>query len=114
MIKQTLEEWQADMKRRFDSSDEVAFICPVCGTIATVKDHIDAGGIADVAPQQCIGRTTGKGGPWGRKAAECNDGCNWAAFGLFGNMGKGRIVIMPSGKEVQVFDFAPAEVQSNA
>jgi hypothetical protein len=43
MIKQTLEEWQSEMKARFSSLDEAAFICPACGRISTVKDHVDVG-----------------------------------------------------------------------
>lgn len=107
MIEQTLAEWQAEMISRFNSSAEVAFICPACGHIATVQDHIDAGGEKDDAPQECIGRTTGKGT---KNQTDEGNGCNWAAFGLFGTMGKGRRVIFPDGSSAEVFDFAPAEV----
>jgi hypothetical protein len=111
MIKKTLKEWQEEMKSRFGSREEVAFICPSCGKIATVKDHIDAGGESDYAPQQCIGRVNGKGD---RNGKDQGFGCNWAAYGFLGTLGKGRIVIMPDGKEVEVFDFATQEVSVNA
>jgi hypothetical protein len=34
-------------------------------------------------------------------------GCDWAAYGLFQTLGKGRVVIAEDGSEVPVFDFAP-------
>ncbi|WP_444811862.1 hypothetical protein ACQ0P7_04925, partial [Streptococcus canis] len=33
---------------------------------------------------------------------------NWAAYGLFGTMGKGRVVILPNEDKVEVFDFGGA------
>jgi hypothetical protein len=106
MLTQSLEEWRAEMKRRFPSRDEVAFVCPACGHIATIKDHIDAGGDWNDAPQACIGRTTGLGT---KNQKDEGNGCNWAAFGLLGTLGKGRKIEMPDGNVVEVFDFAPAK-----
>ena len=34
-------------------------------------------------------------------------GCDWAAYGLFGTLGKGRSVTTEDGNVVEVFDFAP-------
>lgn len=106
MIVQTLEEWQAEMRGRFTSMEEVAFICPACGHVATVKDHMAAGGKADDAPQGCIGRTNGKGSKNGK---DQGFGCNWAAYGLLGTMGKGRKIVFPDKHETEVFDFAKEE-----
>jgi hypothetical protein len=63
------------------------------------------------APQGCIGRTNGKGSNNGK---DQGFGCNWAAYGLLGTLGKGRTVIFSDGHESEVFDFAPTEVASNA
>ena len=105
MIEQKIGDWQSEMKNRFKTKDEVAFVCPACGRIATIKNHVDAGGTEDGAPQQCVGRVNGKGDKHGK---DQGFGCNWAAFGLFGTMGKGRKVIFPdNSKGVEVFDFAP-------
>lgn len=52
-----------------------------------------------------IGRFTGKGIP----QKNSKDGCNWAAYGLLGTLGKGDIVKLPDGKEVEVFKMAEAE-----
>jgi hypothetical protein len=106
MTKQSLEDWQAEMKKRFSSSDEVAFICPACGRVATIKEHIDAGGTRDNAPQQCIGRTSGLGT---KNQTDKGNGCNWAAFGLFGAMGKGRQIVFPDNSSTEVFDFGKEE-----
>ena len=111
MTKQTLEEWQAEMKTRFESKNAVAFVCPACGKVATIKEHMEAGGKPDDAPQQCIGRTTGLGT---KNSKDEGNGCNWAAFGLFGTLGKGREVVFPDGKVVEVFDFVVQEVLANA
>lgn len=42
-----------------------------------------------------------------------SSGCNWAAYGFFGTMGKGRIVIADDGEEVEVFSFAEEEGEEN-
>lgn len=112
MIKQTHEEWLAELTSRFGSNKrKAAFICPACGHVATIQDHIDAGGDAGDAPQGCIGRTNGKGS---RDGKDLGFGCNWAAYGFFGTLGKGRKVVFHDGHETEVFDFAPAEVLTNA
>ncbi|MEY8355234.1 VVA0879 family protein [Lachnospiraceae bacterium 54-53] len=79
------------------------FICPACGHIQTVKEMEDAGRDPQNAYQECIGRYTGKGSP--REGD--TSGCNWTAYGLLGTLGRGRIVISETGREVEVFAFAP-------
>lgn len=111
MIKQTLEEWRAEMKKRFASKEDTSFTCPACGRVSTIKDFVDAGGKDEDAPQACIGRTNGKGSKNGKDEGF---GCNWAAYGLLGTLGKGRTVVFPDGHEAEVFDFAPVEVLTNA
>jgi len=107
MIEQTLSDWQNELKSRFDSSDKAAFVCPACGRVSTVKDHINAGGKADDAPQCCIGRINGQGTKNGKDEGF---GCNWASYGFLGTLGKGRNVVFPDGHTAEVFDFAPVEV----
>lgn len=111
MIKQTHNDWLSEMTKRFDTKDTAAFICPACGRVSTIRDHINAGGEPGDAPQQCIGRVNGKGD---RNGKDQGFGCNWAAYGLLGTLGKGRIVVFPDGDETEVFDFATQEVLSNA
>ena len=105
MIKQTLIEWQEEAKRLFgEDHKQWKFKCPACGHISSVQDFIDAGADTNDAYQMCVGRVNGKGEK-GMKGIDKGFGCNWAAFGLFGNLGKGRIV-NNEGKEIEVFDFA--------
>jgi predicted RNA-binding Zn-ribbon protein involved in translation (DUF1610 family) len=106
MIEQTIEEWRTEIDTRFALRADVAFVCPACGHVATVRDHVEAGGKAEAAPQNCIGRTNGQGTKNGKDEGF---GCNWAAYGLFGTMGKGRNVIFEDGAKHEVFDFAPKE-----
>lgn len=105
MQKQTLEEWQEEAKKLFgEDPRQWKFKCPACGHVSSVQDFLDAGGETNDAYQMCIGRVNGKGEN-GMKGIDKGFGCNWAAFGLFGNLGKGRTVVV-DGKETDVFDFA--------
>lgn len=102
MIKQTLEEWKTEATKRFGEKTAYwKFVCPRCGNIQSPKDFVDAGineeDAATNSYQGCIGRSVK------------DQGCDWAAYGLFGTLGKGRIVIAPDGREVEVFDFASPE-----
>ena len=107
MKKQTLEEWMTEGKKLFGEDFKTwKFKCPACGHVSSVQDFIDAGRDANDAYQDCIGRVNGKGDKNGK---DKGFGCNWAAYGLFGTLGKGRIVINPEGKEIEVFDFAKPE-----
>ena len=100
---QTLKEWQEEAKRLFgDNAKQWKFKCPACGHVASVQDFLNVGADANSAYQECIGRHTGKGSP---KKGDTS-GCNWAAYGLFKTMGKGRTVIADDGTKVEVFDFA--------
>ncbi|KIL37972.1 hypothetical protein SD70_29685 [Gordoniibacillus kamchatkensis] len=105
LIKQTMEEWRTEAKERFgEKTADWRFICPRCGNEQTPRDFVEKAGMkaedaANTSYQGCIGREV-KG-----------IGCDWAAYGLFGTLGKGRIVIAPNGKEVEVFDFAPIQVK---
>lgn len=103
----TQDELQTEMTRRFGPDPlKWAFVCPVCGDVATAQDFKDAG--ADVNRRfgsECLGRSLGvlkreqpKGGYQGR-------GCDWSANGLFrGPM----FIITPEGKEMPAFRIAPA------
>ncbi|GIM45931.1 hypothetical protein DNHGIG_14800 [Collibacillus ludicampi] len=110
MIKQTVEEWREEAMKRFGKNiRDWKFKCPACGHISSVQDFIDAEGEANEAYVNCIGRVNGKGSD-GMKGRDEGYGCNWAAYGLFGTLGKGRIVVTDDGDEVEVFDFAEEAV----
>lgn len=100
MIKQSLQAWREEAKRRFgDNGADWKFKCPSCGNVQSGQDFVDKCRMnqttgANSAYQECIGRH------------EKEIGCNWAAFGFLGTAGKGRVIITPDGSEVEVFDFA--------
>ena len=107
MEKQTLKEWRAEAAQRFGKDpSKWAFVCPACGHVATVGDFLELGADASLAYQECIGRVSSPVRP----PDDPDQGCNWAAYGLFGTLGKGRIVAAGE-KDVEVFDFAPATRQ---
>jgi hypothetical protein len=103
LINQTLEEWRDEATQRFgEKGRDWKFVCPKCGNIQSGQDFIDAGLSEETGKavyQDCIGR-------------HVKDlGCDWASYGLFGTLGKGRIVVTPEGKDVEVFDFAVIETE---
>lgn len=111
MKKQTIKEWQEEGKKIFgEDFKKWKFKCPACGHISSIKDFIDAGADPNDAYQECIGRVNGKGED-GMQGKEQGFGCNWAAYGLLGTLGKGRIVITDEGKEIDIFDFAESDVE---
>ncbi|OQA48395.1 MAG: hypothetical protein BWY46_01402 [Firmicutes bacterium ADurb.Bin300] len=106
-MKYTQEEWLAELKKRFgDDKTKWAFKCPACGKVSTGQEFKDAGAEPNDIYQTCIGRHTGKGSP----TKDSKDGCDWAAFGLFGTLGKGDIVVTGEGKEIEVFSMADTKI----
>lgn len=97
------EAWEAEGRKRFgDDWMKWRFICPMCGHIASVEDF-KAAGASDLndAFQCCLGRFTGKGAP---KKGD-SSGCNWTVNGF---LKIGGAYVMHNGKEILIFDFAPA------
>jgi hypothetical protein len=93
MIKQTLPEWLNEGQNLFGKDKKHwAFRCPKCEKKQTIQDFIDRDIDPNNAYQDCLGRHD-----------ESID-CDWAAYGLFGTLGKGRTVVN-EGKEIEVFDY---------
>lgn len=102
-VKYTHQEWLAELASRFgDNNLNWSFECPACGKVSTLQEFKNAGASPDDAYQTCIGRHTGKGPP----TKGSKDGCNWCAYGLFGTLGKGDVVVTEGGSEVSVFSMA--------
>jgi hypothetical protein len=114
MRKYTLEEWQAEGKRRFGGNfEDWKFICPACGRINTGREFKEAGAGPNAMYSTCIGRHNGKGvsGAKHKKGTPAPEhGCDWAAFGLFGTLNGGDIVVNDNDKETAVFSFAEMEM----
>lgn len=94
MKEQTLAEWKAEGVSRFgENIEQHIFKCPNCGRgnkVSEFREYVDS---PDKAAVNCIGRYNPQ------------LGCNWAAYGLFGTMGKGRVIKLPNGKSAEVFDL---------
>lgn len=102
-MKYTHPEWLAELKNRFgEDVMKWSFKCPACGKVSTMQEFKDAGAEPNDSYQTCIGRFTGKGSP----TKDSKEGCNWAAFGLFGTLSGGDVIITEEGKEVPVFSMA--------
>lgn len=106
----TQAEFMAEAKARFgDDPLKWAFSCPRCKDVATPQDFKDAGADPNMIGQECIGRSLGAlKGPPTKDGGEsiAKRGCDWAAYGLFGGP---WMVVMPNGKEIPSFRFAPAK-----
>jgi len=82
----TIDQFHAALRAQGVSQDHFAFKCPMCGTIQSAADLIDAGAgetFADVAGYlgfSCVGRYTGAKTP--RKKPDGKP-CNWSLGGLF-------------------------------
>lgn len=106
-MKYTLEKWRAEAVRRFgDNPENWKFVCPACGRINTGREFREAGATPNDMYQTCIGRHNGNMRPASKGAKEDGKGCDWAAFGLLGTLGKGDTVVVEDGKEIDVFAFA--------
>jgi|BioPla2DNA2_1021312.scaffolds.fasta_scaffold86578_2 hypothetical protein len=103
MKEYTHQQWMDELKSRFgENIMDWAFKCPACGKVSTIREFIDAGAEIHDSFQNCIGRFTGKGSPQKGDSS----GCDWAAYGLFGTMDKGDIVITRYGNRMEVFPMA--------
>ena len=107
-MRYTHDDWIAEGKRRFgDDLRNWKFVCPACGRTNTGKEFEDAGAGPNKPYSTCIGRHNGKGANGMANHILIPEyGCNWAAFGLLGTLGKGNIVVTEDGNEVDVFAFA--------
>lgn len=94
MIRQTQDQWLLELRERFATIDAAAFACPSCGRRQTLGDFKARGLDPQRAYSDCLGRYV----------PEID--CDWAAYGLLGTLGKGRLVLTGE-RELEVFDFAP-------
>lgn len=111
MKKLTLIEFHAQAKAQNVIREDVAFICPMCGTVQSSRLLISEGvgacyeTVKTIIGFNCVGRFTGKGSPSVEKGK--GHGCNWSLGGLF-HMHELE-VITPDGKIVPCFELATAE-----
>lgn len=81
-----LSEWLRQLNAQGVERHHLAFICPMCATVQSAQDLIEAGAGGDFEAVEkyvafsCVGRWTGAGAP--RKAPDGMP-CNWTLGGLF-------------------------------
>jgi hypothetical protein len=114
VYKMTLDQWrEAALANGGGDFMQTKFRCPLCKHVATPQDFKDAGSNPESAATQCIGRVTGAYGGMHVKETPMLQPCDWAAFGLFGTLDTGIIVMTPDGKEVNVFSFADDDCETS-
>lgn len=104
------EDWVAEARARYNSRDEMSFVCPICGHVATVADYQEAGAHEEAMGFSCIGRfqeSTKRAFSSGSDAVKPGEGpCDYTLGGFFSF--PATIVIAPDGKEIPVFEWGPA------
>lgn len=86
MKRMTIPEFHAALKAQGVAREDLALVCPMCGTVQSPRDLIAAGAGADFEAVErfvgfsCVGRFTGAGSP--RKQPD-GQPCNWTLGGLF-------------------------------
>lgn len=112
MTTYTLAEFHAALKAQgVPASVHLTFICPMCGTLQSMQDLIDAGAgdseddVEKYIGFSCVGRFTHALPPPVKKGTQI--GCNWTLGGLFSL--HTTTIIMPDGTEHARFDLATPE-----
>jgi hypothetical protein len=105
----TVDEFRARcMAQGVSTSNHVAVICPACGTVQSMADHIAAGATPDEAERtiafSCVGRRLNAGPP--RKSPDGNP-CNWSLGGLL--QIHELVVVTEDGKRHPRFRLATPE-----
>lgn len=116
MISLTLTQFHAVLKAQGVPREDLAFVCPMCGTIQSARDLIAAGAgktfdeVERFLAFSCVGRWTGAGTP---RAEPDGRPCDWTLGGLF-RLHKLEVVT-PDGEHHPRFDVAmPDEAQAHA
>lgn len=110
MILMTLDEFHAVLKAQGVLREDLAFVCPMCGTVQSARDLIAAGAGATFDDVErflafsCVGRWTGAVSP--RRQPD-GHACDWT-LGGFLPLHK-LLVVTPDGKEHPRFEPATAE-----
>lgn len=105
----TEKEFHEELKKQGVPRDHVAFKCPMCGTVQSPHDLIQAGAGKDFEEVSgyigfsCLGRFNGSGPP--RKEPDGNP-CNWTLGGLFRT--HNLEIITEDGKQHPHFELATA------
>lgn len=101
----TWEEWKAEARQLFgDDPLDWAFVCPVCGHRATVRDWRAAGASEGMIAFSCIGRSAGAKREAFGKGPRKKGPCNYAGGGLFAL--NPVSVAYPDGATRATFEFA--------
>jgi hypothetical protein len=106
----TVAEFHAALKAQGVPRDDLAMRCPMCGTVQSARDLIEAGAGADFDAVErfmgfsCVGRFTGAASP---RSKPDGKPCDWTLGGLFRT--HKLEVVTPDGRRHPRFDVASPE-----
>ena len=116
MTTMTLDQFQAALLAQgVKSRDDLALVCPCCGTVQSARDLIKAGAGADFDAVEkylgfsCVGRFTGAESP--RKEKDGKP-CNWM-LGGFLQLHKLEVVTPDGTRHPRFMPASPAEAQAH-
>jgi len=116
MERMTVSEFRDVLKAQGVDRDDLALICPMCGSIQSARDLIAAGAGADFDAVEkylgfsCVGRFTGAPGP--RKEPDGGT-CNWTLGGFF-SMHKLEVITEDGKAHPQFKPATPEQAQAHA
>lgn len=112
----TLDEFQQACKSQGVPHQDMAVVCPMCGTVQSARDLIAAGAgpalevVQNILGFNCVGRYTGAPTP---RHQPDGKPCNWSLGGFFKT--HKLEVVTPDGKRWPVFEPAtPEQAQQHA
>ena len=112
----TLSDFHATLRAQGVPREDLAFRCPMCGTIQSARDLIAAGAgltfddVERFLGFSCVGRWTGAGSP--RKEPDGKP-CNWTLGGLL-PMHEMEVVTEDGARHPRFEPVTPEEAQAHA
>lgn len=117
MITMTLGEYHAAFRDQgITCREDLAVVCPMCGTVQSARDLIAAGagatfdGVERFLGFSCVGRWTGAGTP--RREPDGRP-CNWTLGGLF-MLHKLEVVTPDGERHPRFLPATPGQAQAHA
>lgn len=113
----TLAEFRQRLMDQGVAPVDMAFICPICGTIQSALDFIAAGAgktfdeVGKYVAFACVGRSNGAG-PFIKKAKPPKFGCDWSLGGLF-QLHQLEVVTEDGTHHPRFMPATPAEAQAH-
>lgn len=112
----TVATFHDELRAQGVAREDLAFVCPMCGTVQSARDLIEVGAgktfdeVEKYLAFSCVGRWTGAGAP---RAEPDGKPCNWTLGGLF-TTHKLEVVTEDGEKHPRFEPARPAQAKAHA